>query len=258
MKDDLINAFKSLGSGECKITRKMMFFELNSVQIDIMINDEKHMDFATCFYSYNDLSSLFIKKICSTKNLMLTTSGLYFDLKDNENKFVSKILVTDSFNEVLELFDFDVNIFRSGFKSIDDIFDFIVSSKYFNSGKFNKNLFNKVDLLSYSSRPVFKSIVDRLNSNEVLPARYDNDFLLNSFHMLPQFKKRIIDREIIEKNRLVSKELFNGGIVSKITGLSGENLGKLMQSIRLHSKDCSSEFEYFIDIGPDKINISRI
>lgn len=251
--DNIKKAFLELGSKECKIRKDMLFFELNGVQIDVMLYDKEAVKFARDFYSYNDLISLMFKKICSASKLFLYPHGLFYKHKDIKGHDKS-ILVTRDFDNALQLFEYKPEVFRQGFKNFEDMYSFIITSPLFYPWKFNKKYFSKIDKASYESRPVFRFMVDKINSNEDRKERTEDAMLKKALSCFPDFKERIDNFIENESDKEKAKIIFNGFLVTELTGLVGVELGDFMTHMRkILAAKHSNEYKLIIELGSVQI-----
>lgn len=262
IREKIIEFFVQEGSKKHVQRKDMLFFELNGVQIDIMIYKKESIYFARDFYSYNDLVSLFVKKVCSSKNLILLPDGLFYRRKNDKSQH-QKVLITNNFDEVLSFMDFDVEKFRLGFKSKYDMYAFIIKSKHFSRWKFNKDYFKKIDTISYKNRVIFKAIIDMINSKEKAPEKLPS-LLNDAIENFPLFKEKLQEIEKSEKRIKKVKRYFNGNTIKEETGYNKIEIGNFIAFIRdqvdgdiyLHLEDLGKE-EIVLFISEMKIKYER-
>lgn len=127
-------------------------------QLDIIHTDVVFFDFALHYFAFNDLGN-FIGRIASAAQLKFGFDGLYrkvhfnkdmnvipvYSLKEQKEKFgdlssnvVKKtdVVLTEDFLEALEFLGFDVERYKKGFATLEEIFEFVWQSKYFQQSYF--------------------------------------------------------------------------------------------------------------------------
>ena len=133
----------------CVTSYAMKYKGLDPFQVDLIKTSAVKFYFNLCYLSYNDLGNL-IGRIAAGLGYKFGHDGLYllaWYSNKAEEKNVSRVkergeenehalykkekLVTDDFGEALELLGFNYNRFLEGFNDKKDIFEYVVTSKYF-------------------------------------------------------------------------------------------------------------------------------
>jgi len=98
-------------------------------QVDVITVEDSHYNFSYDYLNYNVLSSLIgiVSRMCGIK---LKTTGLYYVASYKE--YTKDILISENYDDALFVLDYDVNAYRRGFIDIEDIYNYVVSTKYFN------------------------------------------------------------------------------------------------------------------------------
>lgn len=220
----------------------VLSFEYNGFQIDVIEKDEKEFELVKFHYDYGDIAALvgiIVRKI----GLKLSIKGLYV-ICDS-----SKIFLTHVVEDIFKFLGLNYSVWKEGFVDEQQIFDFIISSKYFRRDYFiEQNRRYKHDL---STRPLIKNFYEyiKLKSSEENIKRIDL-----SDEALIFFKKiNVRDMLKIEKNKKsIIYDKFNGNLVMEWTGLKGSELGIMMKKLndKLSQDELlkleSSEIKHFV------------
>lgn len=208
-------------------------FEYKEFQIDFILTLEENWETSKIYYSYNDLSQ-YIGKIANQFGLKFAVQGL----KYQQNGF--DIIITKDHNKALEFLGFDTERYNKGFESMDEIYKYVISSKYFSPEFF------KLENLSKGQRDrdgrrknyieflkLFPSIEERKN----VYFHSDKSVYLGLVdYFFPGFLQNInsiLDKIKVEKElKARVNELYNGTLLQEKFNLSGLKLGYCMKKFR--------------------------
>lgn len=167
-------------------------------QLDIIHVDESVFNFALHYFSFNDLGN-FIGRIASAARIKFGFDGMFrkvylnnhgdiipvYSLKeqqsqanDNSHSTVvtkTEVLLTCDFFTALDFLGFDIERYKQGFATLDEIFEFVYQSKYFKESYF-----------SLDNRPADMRARDKKRANYGLALDYFAEKgEKTSFHLLP-------------------------------------------------------------------------
>jgi hypothetical protein len=228
--------------------------EKNDFQIDLIFTKSKYFESSRNYFSFNDLNNL-SGRISRKFGLKLGFDGLSFVLRDGTHVF-DTIEITTDFEKIYTFLDLDYIKFIEGFDTLEDIFTFISSSKYFNPDIYlfhnrnNKsqvrdrkrktyNEFLKWCELNHSSLNKYPwlSYNERIDNG----VQYSNNHIPMILKAFPEIENKYTESiNNLEISKLI-KEKFNGRIVMELTGLEDKELGEFMGSFR---KEYSKEWLY--------------
>jgi hypothetical protein len=233
-------------------------------QVDLIIVPEASFDFAMRYFSYNDLGNL-LGRVAHKFGAKFGHLGLLYPLRDPENDdhLLAELGVTSDFSQALGMLGYDAQLYEamrreSGFRTLEDIFRYVVSSAYANPAIYLLENRSYRARVRDAKRPTYNQFLDWLAEQPEgsLPAypwgeagnperqAQRRQFLEQAFIAFPQFKADY-DRTLAraERQRL-SKRHFNGDVVASITGLEGKELGMFMSRLRASfaSNDALEEF----------------
>lgn len=207
--------------------------EGNGVQVDLIKVNSEYFDFAFNYYSYNDLGCLVgtIARACGFK---FGHEGLFYRYNHNDKNNINFVPVTKCFDTALELMGFEE---FEEFETLEDIFEYVARSKYFDPNLFRLDSLNHVNRVRNAKRPVYMQFLNwleiKLDGQLPEPVVIDRESILKEAMLnIAGFESEFADTMQTLFTREKVKEVFNGTLVSEWTGETGKNLGLLMKAIR--------------------------
>lgn len=212
-------------------------------QIDYIFQKEKDFDFACHYFDYNDLGNL-IGRVAHKAGFKFGHDGLWYILRDGDYQ-VGKVCITKSFYEALYFLEFSIADYALGFKTLEDIFWYVVSNPYFDPKSYDLDSRSRYARIRDVKRPTYTAFLKWIKENVKegkIRERTKEDWLKESFWFFPDFEKEY--NNLQEKNRIrkAVREKFNGNIVMEITGLEGKELGKFIS----YFKTTEDDFEQWV------------
>lgn len=215
-EDSYICTFESMGS-------------TYHVQVDLIPTDFSHFDFAFGYFSYNDLGNL-IGRIAHRRGLKFGHDGLWY-IHRRGDRVLAEILVDADFFSAIEYLGFDSNKWTQGFDTFEEMFEWVKNSKYFEYNAFPLEFQNHRARVRDAKRKTYNAFLEWLNwEGEYVPT----DKEANIARLRADFSfvdKQIIEAEAADDLRIAYKEKINGKVVGEQTGLSGKELGAVMQYV---------------------------
>lgn len=236
---------------------EVMSVLFREMQIDIIPMKEEDVSTSILYYSYNDLGNL-MGKVFHRFGVKYGHRGLTLPVKDGDYGLGEVVLSKDP-ERIFKFGGFDYKRYLCGFENLEDIFTFVIGSKYFNADIYEYEALNSVNRRRDRKRQTYHAFLERLkergvedqHGNKFTTAEYystvnlgykffsDKSFYLPKiFHEFPEAKAEYDQLIEARKQRQAIKEKFNGHLVSEITGLEGKELGSFMAFL----KDCWGGF----------------
>jgi len=205
-------------------------FDYDNFQIDVIETTSELYDTTYSYYSYNDLGNL-IGRIAHKLGLKYGHEGLLMPIRDNEIRGQNNIVVTRDTAKALEFLGYNSNVFAQGFDNLNDIFDFVINTKYFNRDIFAFENLNHINRVRNRKRKVYAQFLDYIQDKNI-----STHYIFNSDKTVYQ---QIIDQafpeiylfkslERINQEIQLAKNIknkLNGIIISDITKLQDKKLG---------------------------------
>lgn len=223
---------------------KTISFDYDNFQIDFILIDSDNWEIAKIWYQ-NDPWANATGKTCHKFQLKFGPSGLIFPHRGINNTLNENILISKDAVKIFKFLGYDYERFIQGFDEIEEIFDFIISSKYFNSDVFQYENLNRIDRKRNKRRKSYNEFLAYISKNDINKNYqfYENreDYIKEIDNFFPE--ANLIGRieELKEKDRINSiiKEKFNGKLImSMYPELKGKELGYFIEQFK-------NQFEYF-------------
>lgn len=206
-------------------------------QVDFIRIPVESYAFAYNYFSWNDLGNL-IGRVAHRVGLEFAHNGVFLvnRFEDNPNIKLGDHLVTNDFFAAIDYLDLDTARYRQGFDNLEDIFEFVVQSKYFDYSSVDIERRNHVARIRDKKRPSYTAFIQWLKNNRLDVDRIDlppkESFREQHFLAWPHLKSEYNTAQDQYKRELEIKAKFNGHVVAGITKLSGKELGAFMTHCR--------------------------
>lgn len=258
-------------------------FDYQKLQIDIITTPADEFDFASVYFSFNDLGNL-MGRIAHKMGFKYGHDGLWkplhgADAKLNINvtyKF-AEVLVSRDIPAVFEFLGYDHQRYLHGFNTLEDVFEFASSTSYFHRDIFQLHNRNAISRVRDAKRPSYTAFLKWIENKPELDmhswAPYTGDilsavrtqehahWLRQATSYFPGFREKVAEAFVDEDRRQQFKLVWNGSIVSEASGMSeGKQLGQFMAYCRAqYAKKIpveeSSFEEWAISVPPEVIDI---
>jgi hypothetical protein len=235
---------------------KVISLEYKEFQIDVILTPRHEMEAARTYYAYNDLGNL-MGRIAHKFGLKYGHDGLFYMFRDGTH-LIDEICITRTPKEVFEVFDFDYSRWCKGFDDLEDVFEFVAKSKYFNPGIYLFDQMNHRSRVRDAKRATYNTFLTwcaekdwegrvffdyKKNKEEYLPFLFEkfagDEFGTGAFKSMwyATYHKMLEQRDL--------KSKFNGSMVNEWTGLEAKDLGFLMKYTR-ESFAYEEDFKLFV------------
>ena len=281
-KTENINIVAKAEQFSYAIEFKLASDELVFVQVDYIKSNLEDFDFSKNFFAFNDLGNL-IGRIAAQAGFSFGFDGLkrkiyvdnrgdiINDLYSNEisvtslvenarlfknelNRAILKtsIIVTKDFDNALKFLGFDVERFKQGFNNMNEVFEFVVSSTFFNKDAFlfeNRN---------HKARARDKKRSNYLAALEYFKNKKDRKKQLSLSHMekeFPNFKTEYRDLEKQIKSDFIDKMIFSNDNI--MVSLNYQGTLKNVNPFKEHLGSQEKQFVFYCeDKSKNKLQIS--
>lgn len=248
-KEDISHA---LNVSEVKSVRNVYSMLYQNFQVDLFLVGSNKLETCNNFMSYNILGNL-IGRVYHKFNLRYGEDGLFYVLRGFNNHISKEVIVSKDMKSILEFIGLSYERWLEGFDDVQDIFDYIITSKYFCSNSYDLKYFNIQKRAT--ERPEFNKFLDYLswnNINKNYPFDKNKEVYLDEIdayfntNLKEKYKEHVERQAILQK---LSKK-FNGKIVMEvIEGIEGKELGKFISDY----KNACPNFERDILLLPQEI-----
>jgi hypothetical protein len=230
----LIDTF---GSKEIAPNGSVISFEHQEFQVDLILTPTHHYQTSLNYFAWNDLGNLLGRVVHAHGRAKLGHQGLTFPFKNGDYMF-EELEIEHDWSVILPAFGFDYERWKAGFDTTEDIFQFVVSSPYFNRDIYllhNRNYKSRVRDAKRKTYSEFLEFIEAQPAGTLPAFPYPEDryeMLPRLFEALPGFKEKYDAVKARFDDHVRFQERFNGEYVVKLTGRTDKALGLLMKHLR--------------------------
>lgn len=242
-----------LGVEETHSVRNIFSMLYMNFQVDIFMTATKELESSANFMSYNILGNL-SGRIYHKFNLRFGEAGLFYVLRGFNNHISKEILVTRDMEKILSFIDLSYERWKKGFDNVEQIFEYVISSKYFCSNSYSPEYYNIRKRAN--ERPDFVKFLDYIEKNKIeknYPFERPKEIYLDQIDAYFQTNlKDAHSKHLVKQERLGKiAEKFNGRIVMELLKIEGKELGGFI-GLYKNSFENETAFEDFILIATPK------
>lgn len=222
-------------------------FDYKNFQIDIIPIRESKWDVARVYYSYDPLGNI-MGKTFHKFGLSYGWDGLFYKFRNFNGRLSQNILLTTDAQKIFEVGGYDYKRYLHGFDTLKDIFDFAITSRYFDTEIFQMANLKSIDKKRNRKRGSYHTFLKYLEDNKIdisYPFERDKSIYLPIIEeAFPEvgFLERLNElKEKDEINRQLA-EKFNGNLVMEwLPELKGKKLGEAISEFKKHLGDSYNE-----------------
>lgn len=221
-------------------------FEYKEFQIDLIFTPDDDVETSLYYFAYNDLGNL-VGRLAHMMGMKLGHDGLSYNWRLDDTKHFKNVIVLKDWSEILPVLGLSWERYAEGFDTIEDIFKFVASSKFFNKDIYLLQNRNHTARVRDKKRKTYMEFLKWLETYEEnveqtmwknwskTNLNQDNSksfWLSHLFLQIPHFETiyNEVQKEWVEAQEF--KRRFNGHLVSEWTGLKDKELGSFMKRLR--------------------------
>lgn len=226
-KSFLLN-YLSLNNYLHKTNGNVVSFLYKNFQVDIIFVNVNEIAYARHYFSWNDVGNL-VGRLIKQLGFKHGHNGLFY-VNKKDTQVLSTTLVSLDYFDALRFLKLDVETFKKGFNTKKEMFDWIISSPYFNKNIFTFENLNHINKLRQLKRPMYNEFLVYLESKDNLTEfnykLHKESLAIYHFPILENIIKN--DARILEENTLI-KTYFNGLVIGILLDLKNISLGNFMK-----------------------------
>lgn len=218
-------------------------------QVDLMPHNYSNFEKNLNFFGYNDLNVL-VNRFLSIPlfNAKYVPDGVELNIYREEGMDDMLLGISKTSNKSLKYLEFlnlDIKKFKKGFKSKEEIFDFVLSSKYFDTSVF----YSQISMVNSSEklrlkRKVYSSFIDYVKMKPIKngeKVKNPKSMLFENFNELKIQSDYFFEQY---NNYLEFKKKFNVSNINRLLNLDEKNRlgGKILKSF-LQERDIYKNIE---------------
>lgn len=189
-------------------------------QLDLIASQKEYFKFHSSYLNWNDLGNLVGVVASSNGFLKYGHNGLLYQFRDGDNLFKQVVLTTD-WNLALEFFGYDKEKYHNGFNSLNDIYEYAASSRFFSPDLYAFENRNHTQRTRDRKRPTYNGFLKWIDDG------IENNLFVNKTPLnkdewrkrVEEFFPELIDLEKQAWNEYYNnkdfKRYFNGGNLLK-------------------------------------------
>lgn len=233
---------------------KCWSLDYKNLQVDIITSSPELFEITLHYYSYNDLNNL-IGRVAHNQGLKYGHQGLVFPVKFKDTYLNEEILLSIDPKEIYEFLGYDYSRFQKGFNNLEEIFQYVTKSPFFNKEAFACE--NYINRTRNRKRPTFQKFTQWLAERPNLPSFYFKSEkeeyqmkALKHFHCMEKYETTISHM----KKREEAKAKFNGELVHKLTGLEKKELGLFIVQFKSQFSNTPALEDWILSSSQEDIN----
>lgn len=212
-------------------------------QVDLIMVPAARFEMAKAYFSFNDLGNL-IGRVAHKMGFTYGDRGLDYPLREGTH-MVGKVHISHDPDAILPFLGFDTERFHKGFANLEEIFQYVASSDYFNPDIYLLENVNHQSRTRDRKRANYRAFLNWCQEHKGLKGypwashedrekkeaekQFFKEAALRTFPDFEHGLDALIRRHEIKK---AIRHRFNGEKVRDWTGLENRELGNLMKRLR--------------------------
>jgi hypothetical protein len=191
-------------------------FNVEELQVDMVMCMPEHFNSFCHYFSFNDLGN-FMGRLAHGLGLKYGQEGLMYD-HYFKGINIGRVIVSKDYPRIFEFLDLDYKRWEEGFDDLEDVFAFILTSKYFNYDRFQFESLNRVNRERNLKRTSYMKFLEYIENHKDKKYEYEEDktvYLKKADKFFPEFQYKLEVRrmEYEYTRKLYVKAKFNGGML---------------------------------------------
>ena len=241
----------------------VLSFEYKECQVDLIVTDPSDMQSSFQYFSYNDLGNL-IGRVAHCMGLKLGHDGLTYKYMGAERYVFKEIELLKNWKDILPVLGYNYERYEKGFNTLQDIFEFVVSSPFFNKSIYALENRNNAARTRDAKRKTYTDFLLWLEGyRHTVPQQHrleytesdsyeKSQWLPYIFQQVGCFEDQYRAAEKEYQNAQEYKRRFNGTLVTQWTGLKEKQLGEFMKWLKAQADDVRWKKD-IVSLNPDLV-----
>lgn len=232
---------------DVSINKDTITFDYKNVQVDIIIAVQEvtneTFELVKFCYSYDPLNML-MNKILRNFAVKINSKGIFYIYGCKERSTTDEIFLSNDIKYVFKLLELDINDYYNGFKTFKQIYDYIISCKYFEHDKFLlENLTNKARKRALKRKKYidFLNYIEKNNINSTYSFKHISlykDYVYEIFKQEVDLYKKIEYIDKMHENIQIVKDKFKyKDVVDLFPNMNKAEIGHMVREFKLYNKE---------------------
>lgn len=234
-------------------------FPFENYQIDIIPTPTKFWETSKTFFDYDPTGNL-MGKIAHKFGLKYGFCGLVYPFRNFSGRISADIIISKDSRKIFNFLDFDYDRYLKGFDTLDEIFNYIISSKYFNVENFKIENLRHIDRKRNAKRSTYQKFLTFINENNIKSNfEFDKDksiYLTKINNCFPEinFLTKLKELKLKDEENKLIAEKFNGNLImEKFSSLKGKELGLAIRNFKDSFETTEKFKEYILKFSTEEI-----
>ena len=252
-KEKIESFFNSWGVKEVCKNGNVWSIHHEDFQVDLIFSKTKYYNSILDYFAYNDIGNL-LGRIARRYGFKLGQKGLNYVLL-NKTNLIQDINVTNDYSKALEFIGYDSNVFKKGFETINDMFNYVINSDSFDPSIFALENRNHDARTRDSKRPNYKLFLKYIENKKFPNVKEINkdEMLQHAFKVFPEFKEEYDNIFAQLKRKALIKGKMNGVKISNSTGLKDTDLGIFYHYLNSQSELIDNYEDFLLNANEDEL-----
>lgn len=217
---------------EVVVNGSCMSFDQNELQIDLIYSQTEEFDYGLGYFSGSDCGNL-VGKVARRFGLKHGHDGLFLPIRDGDY-LVAELPLTKDIDKTYEFLGMDAARARNGFDNLDDIFDFVASSPYYDPDCYKLENLSHTAKVRDRKRETYRKFLEFGEKYDKPVIGMNPDKKVYVGQVIKFFGVHEEFSEVMQKFALAraAKAIFSGEVVRELTGLDGKELGEFMRKLK--------------------------
>ncbi len=215
-------------------------FDVHNFQVDFIPINESDWETANTYYSYDPIGNL-MGKTFHKFNLSYGWNGLYYKFRNFNGRLSQNILISKDARKIFTFGGYNYKRYLQGFDELEEIFEFIINSKFFNSKTFQLENLTQIDRKRNRKRKSYSQFLNYLKQRKVTWDNFtfddDKDVYIEYINNYFPESHLIDNLNILKEKDEINKKLsekFNGYLIMDWIPINGKELGVAIKEFKLY------------------------
>lgn len=214
-------------------------FDYKEIQVDLICCSAKDFDSNHHYLAFNDLGN-FIGRLAQSIGFKYGQEGLWYNHYSDSNTKTT-IMVSKDYPKIFEFLGLDYSIWVEGFDTLENIFEYVMTSSLFNVEMFQLNKLNKINRERNIKRASYMSFLEYIEDKPNHPNYNASTVALEKSNIIEIirdcFPEANVDVHLAEIDyaaaikKLINTK-FNGKLIKAKFDLEGKELGEAIKKFK--------------------------